>query len=162
MKNRTAFAALLSLFGTTSMHCAQEQAPAPRDPRASHLSKSGYDLTPLAPARIVEIVKTLDPLTVDVTQHTGTERAGSSPLNKEKRKGIFVSAVGGLPLFRSEDKFDSGTGWPSFTRPIDPEHVVLREDSSHGMTRVEVLDARSGAHLGHVFDDGPAPTGKRY
>lgn len=89
-------------------------------------------------------------------------RAGTSPLLREKRKGLFVSAVGGLPLFRSEDRFESGTGWPSFTRPFDPDHVILREDKSFGMTRVEVLDARSGAHLGHVFDDGPAPTGKRF
>jgi peptide methionine sulfoxide reductase MsrA len=70
--------------------------------------------------------------------------------------------VGGLPLFRSEDKFDSGTGWPSFTQPFDPDHVILRPDDALGMRRVEVLDARSGAHLGHVFDDGPAPTGHRY
>ena len=133
-----------------------------RDPRASRLSHSGYDLTPLAPEKLAQIVAKLDPLAKDVTQNAGTERAGTSPLLKEKRKGVFVSAVGGLPLFRSEDKFESGTGWPSFTQPIDPDHVILREDRTLGMKRVEVLDARSGAHLGHVFDDGPAPTGKRF
>ena len=81
---------------------------------------------------------------------------------KETRKGTYVSAVSGVPLFRSDTKFDSGTGWPSFFAPIDPEHVKEVRDVSHGMVRVEVLDAKSGAHLGHRFDDGPAPTGQRY
>jgi peptide methionine sulfoxide reductase msrA/msrB len=162
MKHLAMLTSLLSLLGLSSSNCAQEGVPTARDPRASKLSRSGHDLTPLAPEKLAEIVRTLDPLARDVTQSAGTERAGTSPLLKEKRKGVFVSAVGGLPLFRSEDKFESGTGWPSFTQPIDPEHVILREDRTHGMVRVEVLDARSGAHLGHVFDDGPAPTGKRF
>lgn len=80
----------------------------------------------------------------------------------EKRKGTYVSAVSGVPLFRSDTKFDSGTGWPSFFAPVDPEHVREIRDVSHGMVRVEVVDAKSGAHLGHRFDDGPAPTGQRY
>jgi peptide methionine sulfoxide reductase msrA/msrB len=161
MKATAMFTTVLSLLGLSSAHCPQEASagPVPTGPR---YSKSGHDVTPLEEARIAEIVKTLDARTVEVTQRAGTERAGTSPLLAEHRKGVFVSAVGGLPLFRSEDKFDSGTGWPSFTRPIDPEHVILREDRSHGMKRVEVLDARSGAHLGHVFDDGPAPTGQRF
>ncbi len=162
MKHLTVFAALASLLGLSSTRCAQEASPAAGDPKAARMSRAGYDLTPLAAERIAEIVKTLDPLAVEVTQRAGTERAGTSSLNKEKRKGVFVAVVGGLPLFRSEDKFDSGTGWPSFTQPFDPDHVILREDKTFGMKRVEVLDARSGAHLGHVFDDGPAPTGKRY
>jgi peptide methionine sulfoxide reductase msrA/msrB len=101
-------------------------------------------------------------LAYDVLRHEGTERAFSGPLNDEHRKGIFYSAATGQPLFRSEDKFDSGTGWPSFTRPIDPKAVVLRLDTSFGVERVEVEDSSSGSHLGHVFDDGPAPTGLRY
>ena len=76
--------------------------------------------------------------------------------------GTWVCAVGGLPLFSTEHKFESGSGWPSFFQPIDPDHVLERMDSSGGMVRVEVLCARTGAHLGHVFPDGPAPTGKRY
>jgi len=127
-----------------------------------HYSKSGFDLTPLAPQKIQEIVKTLTPLQVSVTQEAGTERAGTGEYAHEERKGTYVSIIGGLPLFRSEAKFDSGTGWPSFTQSIDPDHVILKKDRTLGMTRVEVLDARSGAHLGHLFDDGPAPTGLRF
>jgi len=157
-------ALLFALFGLTAARCADgdgSQAPAPAA-KAPAYSKSHYDLTPLPRERIDAIVKTLPPEAVEVTQRAGTERAGTSPLNKEKRKGVYVSAVGGLPLFRSDDKFESGTGWPSFTRPFDPQHVIVKRDTGHGMVRDEVLDARSGAHLGHVFDDGPAPTGQRY
>jgi peptide methionine sulfoxide reductase msrA/msrB len=155
---------LLALFGLTSARCADgDGGPvAASGVQRPAYSRSQHDLTPLPRERIDAIVKTLSPLAVEVTQRAGTERAGSSELNKEKRKGVYVSVVGGLPLFRSEDKFESGTGWPSFTRPIDPDHVIVRRDASHGMVRDEVLDARSGAHLGHVFDDGPEPTGKRY
>jgi len=126
------------------------------------LSKSGYDLRALPKERIAEIAKTLTPEQVEITLHAGTERPNSSPLVKNHAKGTYVSVIGGLPLFRSEDKFESGTGWPSFTRSFDPAHVVERRDTSAGMARVELLDARSGAHLGHVFEDGPAPTGLRY
>jgi peptide methionine sulfoxide reductase msrA/msrB len=162
MRHLAILDSLLTLLGLSAANCAQEGKAPARDPRARHLSRSGHDLTPLSPERIAELAQALDALAQDVVLNAGTERAGTSPLNKEKRKGLFVSALGGLPLFRSEDKFDSGTGWPSFTMPVDPDHVILHEDTSFGMKRVEVLDARSGAHLGHVFDDGPAPTGQRY
>ncbi|MFN0008853.1 MAG: bifunctional methionine sulfoxide reductase B/A protein [Planctomycetota bacterium] len=157
---------LLALAGLTSFACRQgTAAPQGSDAKATKkmtLSKSGHDLTPLPPEKIAAIVKGLEPLEVEVTQRAGTERAFTGRTWDEKRPGLYVSIVGGLPLFRSEDKFDSGTGWPSFTRPIDPAHVTLKVDKAHGMTRTEVLDARSGAHLGHLFDDGPAPTGQRY
>ncbi len=78
------------------------------------------------------------------------------------QKGTYVTADCGQPVFRSEDKFDSGTGWPSFTKPITPNAVTLREDDSLDMVRTEVLGSKCGGHLGHVFDDGPPPTGKRY
>ena len=88
----------------------------------------------------------------------GTERPFSSPLNEEKRKGTYVSADTGLPLFRSEDKYDSGTGWPSFVRPIDGA-VELKEDNTFFTKRVEVVSRDTGAHLGHVFNDGPIDRG---
>ena len=90
-----------------------------------------------------------------------TERPFSSPLDHEKRRGTFACAGCGLPLYASDTKFDSGTGWPSFFRPL-PNAVVNRRDLSLGMARTEVLCRRCGGHLGHVFDDGPKPTGLRY
>lgn len=97
-----------------------------------------------------------------VLRQHGTERAGSSPLNGEKRAGTFLCAGCGQPLFASGDKFESGTGWPSFTRPETPDAVGESQDRSFGMTRTEVHCGKCGGHLGHVFPDGPAPTGLRY
>ncbi|HEX9720529.1 MAG TPA: peptide-methionine (R)-S-oxide reductase MsrB [Ramlibacter sp.] len=96
-----------------------------------------------------------------VLRRAGTERPYSSPLDKEKRAGVFNCAGCGLPLFSSSTKFNSGTGWPSFWQPLD-KAVDEKVDSSLGMRRVEVLCRRCGSHLGHVFDDGPKPTGLRY
>jgi peptide-methionine (R)-S-oxide reductase len=97
-----------------------------------------------------------------VLREKGTERAGSSPLLKEHRAGVFRCAACDLPLFASDAKFESGTGWPSFWKPFVAANVFTATDSSLGMERDEVLCARCGGHLGHVFDDGPKPTGLRY
>lgn len=104
----------------------------------------------------------LSPEAYRVARKHGTERAFTSPLNNEKRRGMFACVCCGAPLFKSEDKFDSGTGWPSFTRPADDGHVGESEDNSFFMRRTEVHCARCEAHLGHVFPDGPRPTGLRY
>jgi peptide-methionine (R)-S-oxide reductase len=96
-----------------------------------------------------------------VLREHGTERAGTSPLDREKRAGTFVCAGCDLPLFSSETKYDSGTGWPSFYAPLD-DAIGTSEDSSLFMTRTEVHCRRCGGHLGHVFEDGPPPTGLRY
>jgi peptide-methionine (R)-S-oxide reductase len=103
----------------------------------------------------------LTPEQFEVLRQHGTERRGSSPLNYEKRTGLFSCAACGAPLFSSETKFESGTGWPSFWAPVDGA-IETTVDRSHFMTRVEVHCARCGGHLGHVFPDGPAPTGQRY
>jgi len=97
-----------------------------------------------------------------ILREKGTERAFTGKLNKNYVEGTYYSAATGQPLFSSETKFDSGTGWPSFHSPIDSDAVILKEDLSYGMKRVEVLDSSSGSHLGHLFPDGPAPTGLRY
>jgi peptide-methionine (R)-S-oxide reductase len=98
----------------------------------------------------------------NVLRQEGTEYAFSGDLWNHHEKGIYTCRGCHLPLFRSETKFDSGTGWPSFYQPIDPKHITENRDESHGMTRVEVECARCGGHQGHVFDDGPRPTGLRY
>ncbi|MEM8969673.1 MAG: peptide-methionine (R)-S-oxide reductase MsrB [Bacteroidota bacterium] len=97
-----------------------------------------------------------------ILREEGTERAFTSPLNNVKKEGVFYSAATGQPLFKSSTKFKSGTGWPSFYEPIRGDAVVLKEDNRYGMTRIEVVDSSSGSHLGHVFPDGPKPTGLRY
>lgn len=106
-----------------------------------------------------ELKKTLDPLAFSVTQEEGTERAGSSPLDKNYEPGIYVDILSGEPLFLSKDKFDSGTGWPSFVRPITPEAVTTLEDNTFFSKRTEVRSKIADDHLGHVFPDGPADRG---
>jgi len=125
-------------------------------------SKSGYDLTPLSRERVAEICETLTPEQVRVTQAGATEPAFCGRFTEQTKPGIYVSVVGGLPLFRSSAKFPSDSGWAGFSEPFDPEHIEERVDRNQEALRVEVRDARSGAHLGHVFDDGPPPSGKRY
>ena len=105
--------------------------------------------------------KTLTPEQFHVLREHGTERAGTSPLNVEKREGIFTCGGCGQPLFTSDTKYESGSGWPSFYRPIEGA-IETTTDRSYGMTRVEVQCAQCGGHLGHVFPDGPKPTGERY
>jgi peptide-methionine (R)-S-oxide reductase len=97
-----------------------------------------------------------------VLRLAATEAPGTSPLLKEKRKGVFACAGCALPLFASETKYESGTGWPSFYQPISAKAVGELRDTSHGMTRIECHCSRCGGHQGHVFDDGPKPTGLRY
>jgi peptide-methionine (R)-S-oxide reductase len=103
----------------------------------------------------------LTPDQYQVLRQHGTERAGTSPLNHEKREGTFRCAGCGEPLFDSSTKYESGSGWPSFYKPL-PGSVATKTDSSHFMTRTEALCAKCGGHLGHVFPDGPRPTGERY
>ena len=105
--------------------------------------------------------ETLSPKQYEVLRGHGTEMRGTSPLNTEKRPGTFRCAGCGQPLFASDTKYDSGTGWPSFYAPLE-DAVGTTTDTSHFMTRTEVHCRRCGGHLGHLFDDGPAPTGQRY
>lgn len=110
-----------------------------------------------------ELKKRLTPLQFEVTQRKGTERAFANEYWNTKEPGIYVDVVSGEPLFSSLDKYDSGTGWPSFTRPISPDSITTRPDRGFFGTRTEVRGRLSGSHLGHVFDDGPQATGgKRY
>jgi peptide-methionine (R)-S-oxide reductase len=106
-----------------------------------------------------EAVAALTPEQFHVTQQSGTERPGSGALLHEKRAGIFVDIVSGEPLFASADKYESGCGWPSFTKPIEPAHINELHDTTHGMRRTEVRSKHGDSHLGHVFNDGPRDRG---
>lgn len=109
-----------------------------------------------------ELRQKLTPEQYQVTQHEGTEPAFRNAYWDNKQPGIYVDVVTGEPLFSSLDKYDSGTGWPSFTKPLEPDHIVTKTDRKLWMTRTEVRSKHGGSHLGHVFNDGPAPTGQRY
>ncbi|MDA8089207.1 MAG: peptide-methionine (R)-S-oxide reductase MsrB [Nitrospiraceae bacterium] len=109
-----------------------------------------------------ELKKKLTPLQYEVTKESGTEPAFNNEYWDNKKEGIYVDVVSGEPLFSSGDKYDSGTGWPSFTRPLEPGNIVLRKDTSFFTVRTEVRSRHGDSHLGHVFDDGPPPSGKRY
>jgi len=123
----------------------------------------------VGPVEVCRVVKTdaqwreqLTPTQFQIARGKGTERPFCGTLLDNKRHGVYACVCCGLPLFASRGKFDSGTGWPSFFQPVADENVITHEDRSHGMIRTEILCARCDGHLGHVFEDGPAPTGLRY
>jgi len=125
-------------------------------------SKSGYDVSPLSKSQVAQLAANLDDEAYRITQKAGTEPAFCGTLVDNKQEGQYVCVVCGLPLFSSDHKFHSGTGWPSFYSPADPAHIRELEDDSLGTVRTEIQCARCSAHLGHVFQDGPPPTGRRY
>jgi peptide-methionine (R)-S-oxide reductase len=131
-------------------------------PRAMATSRTGFDVTPLPGDRVAALAAELSPEERHVILHQGTERPFCGVFLDNKRAGVYTCRLCGLPLFQSDAKFESGTGWPSFFQPFDPDHVAEITDHSHGMRRVEIRCKRCDAHLGHVFDDGPPPTRQRY
>lgn len=129
---------------------------------SEHISASGYDLTPLLEKEKQEKSANLTAEEKRVLLNQGTEAPFCGGLLDNKESGVYDCKLCTLPLFRSASKFDSGTGWPSFHTPFDPEHIRELHDHAHGMTRIEIRCARCDGHLGHVFPDGPPPTGQRY
>jgi peptide-methionine (R)-S-oxide reductase len=125
-------------------------------------SASGYDLTPWSSSQREAGAAGLTAEERRIILHQGTEPPFCGGLLASKHNGIYECRLCGLPLFRSSTKFDSGTGWPSFYESFDKDHIAYIPDHSHGMTRIEIRCARCGGHLGHVFNDGPRPTGMRY
>ncbi len=125
-------------------------------------SASGYDLTPPTPAQMAALTAKLTPEERHILLNHGTERPFCGTWLDNKMDGVYLCLVCGLPLFDSQTKFNSGTGWPSFFAEADPHHVRRIVDRSHGMVRTEIRCARCNSHLGHVFPDGPPPTGERH
>jgi peptide-methionine (R)-S-oxide reductase len=125
-------------------------------------SASGYDLRPLAKAERERLAAPLTPEERHIILDHGTERPFCGTLLNNKQSGLYACRLCGLPLFQANAKFESGTGWPSFYQPFDPEHIAELRDISHGMVRVEIRCRRCDGHLGHVFPDGPPPTHQRY
>ncbi|UCE61575.1 MAG: bifunctional methionine sulfoxide reductase B/A protein [Phycisphaerales bacterium] len=125
-------------------------------------SKSAYNIAPLSADRIAKLAEDLSPEERHILLDKGTERPMCGTLLNNKEGGAYVCRLCGLPLFNSDAKFTSGTGWPSFFQPSDPQHVHYQRDTDLGMTRTEIQCTRCRSHLGHVFEDGPPPTGLRY
>ncbi len=126
------------------------------------VSASGHDITPISAAERDQLAQRLTPEERYVLFDHGTERPFCGGLLHEHGDGVFACRLCGLPLFKSMAKFESGTGWPSFYEPFDAQHVREIRDTSHGMVRTEIRCARCDSHLGHVFPDGPPPSGLRY
>ena len=133
-----------------------------RDRGEAVRSAAGHDIAPLTEAEKADKAARLSEEERRVILRQGTEPAFCGTLLNNKKQGVYGCRLCGLPLYRSATKFESGTGWPSFTEPLDPDHVTTVRDESHGMIRVEVRCRRCDGHLGHVFDDGPPPTGQRH
>ena len=141
-----------------------EPHASPRTPRVSappSRSKVMSTRTYTKPSE-AELKKQLTPMQFEVTQHDATEPPFRNPFWDNHEAGLYVDVASGEPLFSSADKFDSGTGWPSFTKPVESARVVEKKDVSYGMVRIEVRSKAGNSHLGHLFDDGPKPTGQRY
>jgi len=154
--------AMLVGVATTEAN-AQASSRAGAHPAAANTGKTGARwMTDFKKPSDAELKKTLTPLQYQVTQHEATERPFQNEFWNNHEAGIYVDVVSGEPLFSSLDKYESGTGWPSFTKPLDPANVKTKTDRSLLMERTEVRSVHADSHLGHVFDDGPAPTGLRY
>ncbi len=151
----------------TQRSSSQDSAPSTpptseaSEPGPAH-SPSGYDMARLSNERIAQLAKSLTPEERSIVLDQGTEPAFTGALLKNKELGLYACRLCGLPLYTSKAKFDSGCGWPSFFEAVDDSHIQYKADTSLGMTRTELECGRCRAHLGHVFDDGPAPTGKRH
>jgi peptide-methionine (R)-S-oxide reductase len=163
MKRPGSFAALILiamiyLLGRSTPEYVNAQVRKENNSMSNTINKETADL----PKTDAEWKRRLTPEEYTILRHKGTEPAFTGKYWNKDEKGIYRCAGCGEPLFKSDDKFHSGTGWPSFWEPYYSRSVITKQDNSHSMHRTEVLCSRCGGHLGHVFDDGPAPTGQRY
>lgn len=161
MLERTNFARLAQTFAIAAMTTVTAGGLNAQTTKLAQRSSS-HAMTNYKKPTDDSLKKSLSPLQYEVTQHEATERPFQNAYWDNHEPGIYVDVVSGEPLFSSLDKFESGTGWPSFTRPLVPANVTTKTDKSLGMERTEVRSAHADSHLGHLFDDGPKPTGLRY
>jgi methionine-R-sulfoxide reductase len=154
--------ALLSLAVLNSCSRPASQSAAGNHVVLSSPSTNAIMETKIEKPPVQELKQKLTPMQFEVTQHAATEPAFRNEFYNNHKPGLYVDIVSGQPLFSSLDKFDSGCGWPSFSRPVVDKEVVEKTDVSHGMERIEVRSKTADSHLGHVFNDGPGPTGLRY
>ena len=161
LRSCPAVRSLVTMFGFAAL---TGEAPAQSPRPAAAPSAQGAARRPAAFVKPTDAAlrRTLTPIQYDVTQHEGTETPFRNEYWENHEPGIYVDIVSGEPLFSSLDKYDSGTGWPSFSRPLVPANIKTKSDRSLGEARTEVRSAHADSHLGHVFDDGPRPTGLRY
>ncbi len=161
MRHTIALLAVLSLAAAACAAPAVSEEP-PTSERRSITGQKGFDPASFSKPSDDELRNLLTPLQYEVTQHEATERPFTNEYADNHREGIYVDIVSGEPLFSSKDKYDSGTGWPSFSRPLAPDNIVEKTDNKLLYTRSEVRSKHADSHLGHVFPDGPPPTGLRY
>lgn len=168
MKNSLIFVLMLLAVGCSNLkndgikNSASEKTEINSDSVGEKIKNRGIEKMKYIKASKEELKEKLNPLQYKVTMENGTERPFQNEYWDNKEDGIYVDITTGEPLFSSKDKFDSGCGWPSFTKPIDNSTLIENTDKSFGMTRIEVRSKIGNAHLGHVFDDGPAPSNLRY
>jgi peptide-methionine (R)-S-oxide reductase len=146
---KTSLFIIALMASTTFIACGQSKVKSTENKTSTTQSKADWK-------------NKLSPLAYEVMVNKDTEMPFKNPYYNNHEKGIYVSAATGEPLFSSDDKFDSGTGWPSFTKPLNPNNVAVAKDESMGMSRDEVVERSTGLHLGHLFNDGPQPSGMRY
>ncbi len=163
IQNRAPRVMLVALVAIASAACSDGAVAQSQSMPAVALSKGDHKVTDTykKPSES-ELKQKLTSIQFQVTQHEGTERPFQNEYWDNHEEGIYVDVVSGEALFSSRDKFESGTGWPSFTRPLVAENVKIKTDRQFGMSRTEVRSAHADSHLGHLFDDGPKPTGNRY
>jgi methionine-R-sulfoxide reductase len=161
MKRSLIITALIAVAALLLVAAQTKSNPVPQPAAAAHKGATKMSSNYTKPS-VDELRKRLTPLQFEVTQNEGTEPPFRNEYWDNHADGIYVDRISGEPLFSSRDKFESGTGWPSFTRPLDGNNVVEKTDRRLFMSRTEVRSKHGDAHLGHVFDDGPAPTGLRY